>query len=218
MPNEFFGWNRGANREAAERAKQNGGQIELSWRERLHGATTDDVQNILDTQLQKDNDRLYGAAAIEAGLTPYAGGSLSNYGESTQAFAAKIKKAQDAKTEAERKRGIKEKETAETKAHERTLALGQQGIDASNSQFAFTASQADKRRAHERQENNMSRRHERELSENRDDLTMKMSIMQNDLAERRMDYDRETQRMDKRQAAIAALMSGLGSLGGAFTL
>jgi hypothetical protein len=45
-----------------------------------------------------------------------------------------------------------------------------------------------------------------------------MQVMQNDLAEKRMDYDRETARMDRRSAAIAQLMSGLGSLGGAFSL
>jgi hypothetical protein len=64
----------------------------------------------------------------------------------------------------------------------------------------------------------MDRRHQQELADNSNDLTLQMSVMQNDLAEKRMDYDRETRRMDKRSAAIAQLMSGLGSLGGAFSL
>jgi len=42
--------------------------------------------------------------------------------------------------------------------------------------------------------------------------------MNADLADKRMDYDRETRSMDKRDRMIAQLMSGLGSLGGAFSL
>ena len=49
-------------------------------------------------------------------------------------------------------------------------------------------------------------------------LTLRLGQMNTDLADRRMDYDRETRRMDKRTEAIAQLMSGLGSLGGAFSL
>ena len=55
-----------------------------------------------------------------------------------------------------------------------------------------------------------------ELSDSKDGLQMQMAIMQNDLAEKRMDYDRETRSMDKRDRMIAQLMSGLGSLGAAF--
>ena len=50
------------------------------------------------------------------------------------------------------------------------------------------------------------------------DNQMQIAQMNSDLADKRMDYDRETRRMDKRSAAIAQLMSGLGSLGGAFSL
>jgi ABC-type phosphate transport system auxiliary subunit len=74
------------------------------------------------------------------------------------------------------------------------------------------------RYAHERSEGRLDRRHQAELADSKDSLQMQMAIMQNDLAEKRMDYDRETARMDKRSAAIAQLMSGLGSLGGAFAL
>ena len=74
------------------------------------------------------------------------------------------------------------------------------------------------RRAHEASEGKLNRRHQSELADQSNDLQMKMSIMSNDLSEKRMAYDRETRRMDKRTAAIAQLMSGLGSLGGAFAL
>ena len=72
--------------------------------------------------------------------------------------------------------------------------------------------------AHTSEQNALTRRHENERGDKRDALTLQMQVMQNDLAEKRMDYDRETARMDKRSAAIAQLMSGLGSLGGAFSL
>ena len=49
-------------------------------------------------------------------------------------------------------------------------------------------------------------------------LTLRLGQMQSDLADKRLQYDRETRSMDKRDRAIAQLMSGLGSLGGAFTL
>ncbi len=72
--------------------------------------------------------------------------------------------------------------------------------------------------AHTSEQNALTRRHENERADKRDALSLQMQVMQNDLAEKRMDYDRETARMDKRSAAIAQLMSGLGSLGGAFSL
>ena len=74
------------------------------------------------------------------------------------------------------------------------------------------------RLSHERRENKMTRRHNKELDILSGDRTMAIQQMQADLSDKRMDYDRETRRMDKRSQAIAQLMSGLGSLGGAFSL
>ena len=68
----------------------------------------------------------------------------------------------------------------------------------------------------QRRENNLNRTQERELADSSSNLQMQMAIMNNDLAEKRMDYDRETARMDKRDRMIATLMSGLGQLGSAF--
>jgi hypothetical protein len=68
----------------------------------------------------------------------------------------------------------------------------------------------------QRRENNLNRTQERELSDSRDGLQMQIAIMNNDLSEKRMDYDRETLRMDKRDRMIAQLMSGLGALSVAF--
>ena len=72
--------------------------------------------------------------------------------------------------------------------------------------------------AHTSEQNSLQRTHDSERADKRDSLNLQMQVMQNDLSEKRMDYDRETRRMDKRTAAIAQLMSGLGSLGGAFSL
>ena len=69
-------------------------------------------------------------------------------------------------------------------------------------------------RAAQREDNRLTR----DLSMLSGDREMAIAQMNADLADKRMSYDRETRRMDKRSAAIAQLMSGLGSLGGAFTL
>jgi hypothetical protein len=92
------------------------------------------------------------------------------------------------------------------------------GREDTNARFEFTHKADAARRAFERGENKMNRRHESELADGSNDLQMQMSIMSNDLSEKRMDYDRETRSMDKRDRMIATLMSGLGSLGGAFAL
>ena len=65
-------------------------------------------------------------------------------------------------------------------------------------------------------EKRLDRRHERELTDSKQDLQMQMATMQEGLQEKRMDYDRETRRMDKRDRMIAQLLSGLGALGSAF--
>lgn len=103
---------------------------------------------------------------------------------------------------------------------QRTDLLNQQRLSRqdANNRFLYSERMADKRRAHEAQEGKLIRRHESELAENSNNLTMQMSLMQNDLSEKRMDYDRETRRLDKRSEAIAQLMSGLGALGGAFAV
>ena len=49
-------------------------------------------------------------------------------------------------------------------------------------------------------------------------LTLQLGQMNADLQDKRLAYDRETRSMDKRDRMIAQLMSGLGSLGGAFSL
>jgi hypothetical protein len=77
---------------------------------------------------------------------------------------------------------------------------------------------AEKIRANDRAEGRADRRLTMDLASLSGDREMAIAQMNADLSEKRMDYDRETRRMDKRSQAIAQLMSGLGSLGGAFSL
>ncbi len=108
----------------------------------------------------------------------------------------------------------------ETRDQQRLDLLNEQRLtrEDTNNRFLYSERVGDKRRAHEASEGKLNRRHQSELADQSNNMQMQMSIMSNDLAEKRMDYDRETRRMDKRSAAIAQLMSGLGSLGGAFAL
>ena len=87
-----------------------------------------------------------------------------------------------------------------------------------NARFAHEATQSDKRFAFQRSEGMLDRRHARESQNLNNDLTLQMKIMETELADKRLAYDRETRDMNRRQQLIAQLMSGLGSLGGAFAL
>ena len=85
-------------------------------------------------------------------------------------------------------------------------------------QFRTQLQTQENRLAHTDKQNRLDRGLERELASNSQEMNLAIAQMNSDLSDKRMDYDRETRRMDKRSAAIAQLMSGLGSLGGAFAL
>jgi hypothetical protein len=134
------------------------------------------------------------------------------------------KKAADKKAQ-DRGNAIEDAATAQTNALEIISKQNENSnnqfnatLKAQNARHAFDSSESSKRYSHEKSEGKLDRRHAAEISDSKDSLQMQMAIMQNDLSEKRMDYDRETRRMDKRTQAIAQLMSGLGSLGGAFSL
>ena len=59
---------------------------------------------------------------------------------------------------------------------------------------------------------------QREMNMLQNNTTLQMAQMDSELADKRMAFDRETRSMDKRDRAIAQLMSGIGQLGGAFAL
>ena len=70
----------------------------------------------------------------------------------------------------------------------------------------------------EAQENRRARAHERQLQNMSNDVNMQLGLINAELEEKRMAYNRETQRMDRRDRMIAQLMAGIGQLGGAFSL
>ena len=103
-----------------------------------------------------------------------------------------------------------------TKAENLTETLRQEGVIADREEAGRTerANIRSSDREAQRADNKLTR----DLGILTNDKDMAIAQMNSDLADKRMDYDRETRRMDKRSSAIAQLMSGLGSLGGAFAL
>lgn len=77
---------------------------------------------------------------------------------------------------------------------------------------------ADTRYYRDKEERRAEQRFQSRRDDNRNDLTLQLAQMDSALADKRLAYDRETRSMDKRDRAIATLMSSLGSLGGAFAL
>ena len=82
--------------------------------------------------------------------------------------------------------------------------------------LTFSREDAQNQRMFARRESSLDRAQTQDLAILSQGHQMKIAQMNQDLAEKRMDYDRETRRMDKRDRMIAQLMSGLGALGSAF--
>jgi len=80
----------------------------------------------------------------------------------------------------------------------------------------FSREDAQNQRMFARRESSLDRAQTQDLAILSQGHQMKLAQMNQDLAEKRMGYDRETRRMDKRDRMIAQLMQGLGQLGGAF--
>jgi len=100
-----------------------------------------------------------------------------------------------------------EERRLQREARDDALKLQRDQMTLSTKQFAHTAS-----------ENAKDRALTRDLDLSSTDLQMQMKLMDSELADKRMAYDRETRRMDRRDRMIAQLMSSLGQLGGAFAL
>ena len=230
-------WRGGAVKEAAQKAIRNYGKqalnnINIGPLESLWGANPDLVANrikSLQQQAINDNPQLQ-ALGIQAGLPIFGqSGGMANYGETAAGFQARAKKAIDAKTESDRQRLRQEGIDAEGRQQGYRMEEVNAGIRAQadrfaaelqsqTNQYAHTSSEAQKERMFARRENDLNRRHTAELADSKDNLQMQIALMQSDLADKRMAYDRETQRLDRRDRYIAQLMQGLGQLGGAFSL
>ena len=219
-------WKGGAIKDAGDEAiRLHGNQalnnIDIGTLEGMYGANPDDVRNYIKSKQQQslNNNPQIQAAAVRAGLKPFEqSGGFANYGEGLSGVMSRINTAQEAKTEGTRQQRLQETIDAEGRGLTAATTLKGMDLTAARDQYLHSSKQQENRYAHERGENKMERRHQSELADGSNDLQMQMSIMSNDLSEKRMDYDRETRSMDKRDRMIATLMSGLGSLGGAFSL
>ena len=219
----FFGWQAGANRDAAEEAIRTGEPVKLGFLEKLYGGKTEDAQNIVKREQQKALNNKYALQIAQNGLTG------ADWGETEQQLLAKISTraqeradGQNRKAKAERleQRGYESAEAAKIRSADREFQREENRASqaAADSRFAHTTKIEGMRQSHTAEQNALDRSLSRDLTNSSNDLQMQMKFMEADLADKRMEYDRETRRMDKRDRAIATLMSGLGQLGGAFAL
>jgi len=217
-------WQGGAISDAGDEAIRLHGQdaldnIDIGMLESAFGATDDHVRNYIKKKQQGalNSSELRGRA-ITAGLTGADGSGGADFDDTQGSYLAKIVKQEKdvEKQDVAEARRVKLADNAT--ALKNATTLKGMDLDAARDQYLHSTNTQNARYAHERVENKMDRRHQSELADQSNDLQMQMSLMQSELADKRMDYDRETRHMDKRTAAIAQLMSGLGSLGGAMSL
>ena len=64
----FFGWQSGANRDAAEEAIRTGEPVKLGFLEKLYGGKTEDAQNIVNRQQQKALNNKYAVQFAQLGV------------------------------------------------------------------------------------------------------------------------------------------------------
>ena len=217
-------WQGGAIRDAGDEAIRKYGKdalnnIDIGILESSFGATNDHVRNYIKNKQQGAlNDSALRARAINAGLTGADGAGGADFGDTQGGYLAKIVKQEKDVKKQEKALARQEKKEDNATALSNATTLKGMDLQAGRDQFNATLQSQKNQFAHTSEQNALTRRHENERGDKRDALSLQMQVMQNDLAEKRMDYDRETRRMDKRSAAIAQLMSGLGSLGGAFAL
>jgi hypothetical protein len=97
-----------------------------------------------------------------------------------------------------------------------TKAKELKAFELARADINFNREDAQNQRMFARRESSLDRAQTQDLAILSQGHQMKLAQMNQDLANKRMGYDRETKRMDRRDAMIAQLLSGLGQLGGAF--
>jgi hypothetical protein len=204
----FLGWQGGANTEAAEYAIKMGTPAKANWYQKMFGATDEDAQNIVLRRQQERLNQQYGATMAQLGLTG------ADWGEDEQDVLSKIANRKEERDIGQRNRLEAKDEKRTADALSANLKINQQQIDAQNDRFAFTSQENTRQRTHEASERSKDRSLERDLGSMSSDMKMQMAFIQQDIENKRMEYDRETRRMDRRDANIAQLMKGLGQLGG----
>ena len=115
--NSFLGFDRGANKEAANYARQNDGQISINPLQRFFGADESDVQNILNRENQRGLNATYGASLALAGR----GGA--DWGESESSIQGRIASGQRQMKAAEeaKQRGYRKEDAATALTNATTL-------------------------------------------------------------------------------------------------
>ena len=225
----FFGWEGGANTEAADYAIRTGTPAKANWYQKMFGATDQDAQNIVTRRRQEQLQQQFGPQLAQYGL-------MVDWGDTAQTVQSKIYRTaqqqaigQRNRTEAKEEQARQRQDQKETQQRADALTMNRDTL-ASNErisgnqlrsqqdQFAFQSKENSAVRAHEASERAKDRSLDRQLSNASSDVQMQMAFIEKDIANKRMEYDRETRRMDRRDAAIAQLMQGIGQLGGAFSL
>ena len=239
-------WQGGAIKDAGDEAIRLHGadainNINIGPLESLYGAKPEDVKNYIKTQQQKqlNADPQIELLSIQSGLKPFEdSGGFADYGETRSKLLARIRTAAEAKKRnaegLQRSRELEDGRIAQSNAIEllTTTQSGEQAalnarlksdaqmlgakLQAASDQNAFTASENARERRFTEKQNQLTRQQELELSDSKNSLQMQMALMNNDIAEKRMDFDRETARLDRRDRAIAELVAGIGGLSSFF--
>ena len=174
-------WQGGAIRDAGDEAIRNYGKdalnnIDIGLLESGFGATNDHVRNYIKNKQQGAlNDSELRARAINAGLLGADGSGGADFDDTTGSYLSKIVKQEKDVKKQDRATARQEKKDDEKDALTRTLAINQQGINATaaegrlsresaQDQYLHSTKTQNARYAHERGENLMNKRHERELA------------------------------------------------------
>lgn len=205
----WLGFTKGANEEAAEWSAANGEPVQVNAWQKLFGATDDDAKNVFYRKQQEALKSKYGTKLAEVGL-------MVDWKEDEQAVQRKLAKRVEERAIGQRNRTESIARETNKDTIQANKDLKGMDIKAADNRFAFETKIQGMRQDHQAEQADLNRALERQLSNNSNDLQMQMSFMNADLEDKRMEYDRETRRMDKRDRMIANLMSGIGQLGAGF--
>ncbi len=196
-PRDLFGWNRGANKDAAQRARDTGEPVELNWYETLMGGSAEDAQNINKRLKQKELNNQLGSKAAEYGV------SGADWGENQQTYLKRIHAARNKKID-------KDKETTHKRDKDIITANNAVGMAGVNATREGTNAQLEMARME-----NASR--DKRYYADRIDAR---EARADELMFRRESMERADRKDDKnrRRESIQALVAGLSSLGAAFAV
>jgi len=139
-------------------------------------------------------------------------------GETTTAYKARLVKERGRATAAQQLRAMKGGRGVELDNNATTGTINTLMSGLRDDNEVKAEAKIDRKEQGIKDERREERRFQGRREDARNDLTMQLGMMDADLADKRLAYDRETRSMDKRDRMIAQLMSSIGSLGGAFAL